>query len=83
MNLNQATDQVSAAIEAEDLEELTRALKARRKALESGEELGVEASKRIFETGERALAALKALARRTAFDSARLGQIKRYVDVRK
>jgi hypothetical protein len=80
MTLKQATDQVSAAIEAGDFDELKRALAARRDALESGEKTSVETSKEIFETGERALAALKALAQRTAFDSVRLGQIKRYAD---
>lgn len=83
MTLKQATDQVSAAIESGDLDELKRALEARRWALKSGEKPSIETSKETFETGERALAALKALAQRTAFDSARLGQIKRYADFRR
>ena len=57
MTLKQATDQVSAAIEAGDLDHLKRALAARREALESGNTPSVEASKDAFETGERALAA--------------------------
>jgi hypothetical protein len=78
MTLKQATDRANAAIEAGDLEALARALAARRKALASGEKPAIE----VFEAGERTLHSLKALAQRTAFDSARLGQIKRYVDFR-
>jgi hypothetical protein len=79
MTLKQATDRANAAIDAGNLDALTRALTARRNALESGEKPTIE----IFEAGERAVRALKALAQRVAFDSARLGQIKRYVDFRR
>jgi hypothetical protein len=79
MTLKQATDRTLAAIEAGDLEGMVEALKARRKALESGEPPTLEA----FEAGERALRALKDLAQHAAFDNARLGQIKRYVDFRR
>jgi hypothetical protein len=79
LTLKETTDRVNAAIEAGNLDALARALKARREALVSGETptLGV------FEAGERAILALKALAQRAAFDSARLGQIKRYVEFRR
>jgi hypothetical protein len=79
MTLQDATDRATAAIEAGNLDALARALKARRRALDSGERPTIE----IFEAGERAIRALKALAQRAAFDSARLGQIKRYVDFRR
>jgi len=78
MTLKQATDCVNAAIEAGDLDALARALVSRRKALESGEKPTLE----IVEAGERAMRTLKALAQRSAFDCARLGQIKRYTDFR-
>ena len=79
MTLKQATDRANAAIEAGDLEALARALAARRKALESGEKATIE----VFEAGERALRGLTVLAQQAAFDSARLGQINRYVDFRR
>jgi hypothetical protein len=79
MTLHEATDRASAAIEAENFDALARALEARRAALKSGEKPTIE----IFEAGERMVHSLKALAQRAAFDSARLGQIKRYVDFRR
>jgi hypothetical protein len=79
MTLQEATDRVIDAIEAENFEALSRALTARRAALQSVERPGIEA----FEAGERAIRALKDLAQRIAFDSARLGQIKRYVEFRR
>jgi hypothetical protein len=79
MTLQEATDRASAAIEAENFDALARALKARRAALQSGEKPSLE----VFEAGERAIRALKGLAQRIAFDSARLGQIKRYVEFRR
>jgi hypothetical protein len=79
MTLKEATDRASAAIEAGNLEALARALTARRKAMESGEKPTIE----IVEAGERMVRSLNALAQRAAFDSARLGQIKRYVEFRR
>jgi hypothetical protein len=79
MTLKQATDQAAAAIQAGDLDALALALAARRAALESGEKPTVE----ILESGGRALASLKALAQRTAFDNTRLSQIKSYLDFRR
>jgi hypothetical protein len=79
MTLQEATDCATAAVETEDFDALARALKARRAALQSGERPTIEA----FEAGERAIRALKDLAQRIAFDSARLGQIKRYVEFRR
>jgi hypothetical protein len=79
MTLKEATDRAGAAIEARNLEALALALKARREALESGERPTID----VLEAGERAIRALKVLARCTAFESARVGQIKRYVDFRR
>ncbi len=79
MTLKEATDRAGAAIEARNLEALALALKARREALESGERPTID----ILEAGERAIRALKVLAQCTAFESARVGQIKRYVDFRR
>jgi len=81
MTLKEATNRAGAAIEARNLEALALALalKARREALESGERPTID----VLEAGERAIRALKVLARCTAFESARVGQIKRYVDFRR
>ena len=79
MTLKEATDRATAAIEAGNFDALARALEARRAALKSGEKPTIQ----VFEAGESAIGTLKALAQRTAFDSARLGQIKRYVDFRR
>lgn len=74
-----ATAQAEAALQAGDLEGLARAIQARREALESGEQPTLEA----YRAGERLLRGLLDLQRRAAVDSARLGQIQRYVDFRK
>jgi len=79
MQLKQATELAAAALEAEDLAELAQALAARKKALKSGETPTPE----TFEAGERLLQGLRQLQQRAAFESARLGQIRRYVEFRK
>jgi hypothetical protein len=79
MTLQEATGRASAALDAGDLTALAAALQARRKAIRSGEVPTLEA----FEAGERLLARLRDFAQRTAFESARLGQIQRYLEFRK
>ncbi len=79
MNLKQATDCASAALGAGNLEALRRALDSRRKALEAGETPTLEE----LESGERLLQGLLAFQQRAAFEDARLGQIRRYVEFRK
>ena len=79
MSLQEATERAAAALDAGDLTALAAALKARRKALRSGELPTVEA----FEAGERLLARLRDFGQRSAFESARLGQIQRYVEFRR
>ncbi len=74
-----ATVQAEAALRAGDLEGVTRALQARREALESGEQPTLEA----YRAGERLMRGLLDLQRHAAVDNARLGQIQRYVDFRK
>jgi hypothetical protein len=78
MTLKQATDRAAAALAAGDLEELARSLKARRQALISGEPPAAD----VVEAGDRLLAGLLALQQRAAFESARLGQVRRYVETR-
>ncbi len=79
MRIKQATELAAAALEAEDLARLAQALTARKKALQSGETPTPEA----FEAGEKLLRGLLALQQRVAFESARLGQLQRYVEFRK
>ena len=79
ITLAAATAQAAAALQAGDLEGMTRALQARREALESGE----KPAREDLESGERLLQALLELQKQAAFDSARLGQIQRYVDFRR
>jgi hypothetical protein len=79
MQLKQATELAAAALEAGDLKALAQALAARKKALKSGE----TPTREIFEAGEKLLRGLLALQQRAAFESARLGQIQRYVEFRK
>jgi hypothetical protein len=79
MTLKEATDRAGAALDAGNLAALERALAARREALQSGEAPTLEA----FESGQRLLRALLAFQHRTACESARLGQIRSYVDFRK
>jgi hypothetical protein len=79
MQLKQATELAAAALEAGDLAQLAQALAARKKALQLGETPTME----IFEAGERLLQGLRQLQQRVAFESARLGQLQRYVEFRK
>lgn len=79
MTLKESADRAGAALEAGDLEALARALEARKRALEAGEKPTLE----VFAAGERLLRGLLALQQRAACESARLGQIQRYVDYRK
>lgn len=79
MNLKQATDRASAALEVGNLEALGRALDNRRKALKAGETPTLEE----LESGERLLKGLLAFQQRAACEDARLGQIRRYVEFRK
>ena len=60
-----------AAIEAEDFEELARAVEDRGAAIEAG----AAPAEREIEAGERAALALVALKHRLAFESARLNRI--------
>ncbi len=79
MTLKEATERAGVALDAGDLEALALALKSRRKALRTGETPTLE----VFESGERLLRGLLLLQQRAAFENARLGQIRSYVDFRK
>jgi hypothetical protein len=79
MHLKEATDRAAAALEGGNMEALTRALESRRKALESGEPPTIG----VFDSGQRLLRTLLAFQQRAAYDSARLGQIRRYLEFRK
>jgi len=72
MTLQEATDVMRRALREEDLDALGQALKARRAALEAGESPTLE----HFQAGEFALAALAAMKRRWAAESARLEQVR-------
>jgi hypothetical protein len=72
MTLEQVTDRMHAALREEDLDALGQALMARRAALEGGESPTME----HFQAGEFALAALAAMKRRWAAESARLEQVR-------
>ena len=76
MTIEEATQQANAAVEAGDLDALQRALVARREALNAGE----QPTLKVFEAGERLVGALRELQQRCAFESARLGQVHRYVE---
>jgi hypothetical protein len=76
--LKEATDRAGAALDAGDLEALALALKARRQALQAGDRPTLEA----FESGERLLRGLLLLQQKAAFENARLGQIRSYVEFR-
>ena len=71
MTLEQATDAVLAAIEAEDLGALAQALEMRAEAIRATAAPSPEA----IEGGERASRALQSLQQRLAAESARLNQI--------
>lgn len=74
-DLKSATDRAQAAIEAADLAALDRALKARRKAIDSGD----RATPDVYEAGQRLMRALIDYQRQAAYASARIEQIRRYV----
>jgi hypothetical protein len=71
MTFEAATGRVFAAIQSQDLDELSRALEARAAAIQAGVTPTVE----MIEAGERALRALGALRKRLVLDSSRLRQI--------
>lgn len=75
MTLEEATVRAAAALQAGDFEGVARALRARRAAIAAGEPPTAEA----IEAGQRILDALLELQRQAALDSARLGQIQRYI----
>ena len=79
MKLREATDRAAAALEAGDIAALARAIEERRKAIRAGDEPTAE----VLESGERLLHGLMAWQQRTAYESARLGQVQRYVEFRK
>lgn len=79
MNLKQATERAIEALQAADLKALAGALEARRAAIRAGEMPTAE----ILAAGEKLLSGLRALQQQAAFDSARLGQIRRYIEFRK
>lgn len=72
MTLEQATQQMLEAIEAQDTEGLARALDARGVAIASGSHPTLE----ILQAGERAASALAAWKQRLAFENARLDLLK-------
>ena len=79
MTISEATAQAKAALAAGDLPAVRRALEARRKAIASGETPSTEA----FAAGEELLRLLRELQRQAAYDSARIGQVRRYLEFRK
>jgi hypothetical protein len=76
MTLEQATNHVTAALEAQDLEALERALRERQGAMQCGGAL----TRETVEAGERAVLALAAWKQRLAFESVRLGQVRSYLN---
>lgn len=72
MTLQQTTEMMHAALRDEDLDALGQALKARRAAVEAGGSPTLE----DLQAGEFALAALAAMKRRWAAESARLEQVR-------
>jgi hypothetical protein len=71
MSLEEATDQVVAAIQAQDLDGVGRALEARAAAINAG----LQPTAEIIERGELALRELKELRKGLALESARLKQL--------
>ena len=76
MTLEQATNEVTKALEAQDLEVLEHALKVRQAAIQCGG----EPTQEIVEAGDRAVRALAEWKQRLAFESARLGQVRSYLN---
>ncbi|HLH41336.1 MAG TPA: hypothetical protein VKV74_00020 [Bryobacteraceae bacterium] len=72
MTLHQATQMMYDALRREDLDALGLALKARGAALQAGDSPALQ----DFHAGEFALAALAAMKRRWAAESARLDQVR-------
>lgn len=79
MNLKQATERAAEALRNGDLKALAAALEARRAAIRAGEPPTPE----ILAAGEKLLRGLLEWQRQGAFESARLGQIRSYVEFRK
>ena len=71
MTFDEATAQMFAALQAHDLDGLSRALRARAAAIEAG----FEPTIKTIEEGEQALRALKELKKSLAFEGARLRQL--------
>ena len=76
MTLEQATIDVTKALDAHDLEALERALEARHAAIEGGALPTVE----IVEAGDRAIVTLAEWKQRLAYEGVRLGQVRRYLN---
>jgi hypothetical protein len=76
VTLDQATHGVTKALEDQDLAALEIALEARQAAILSGAPPTME----IISAGERAVLALTAWKQRVAFESARLGQVRSYLN---
>jgi hypothetical protein len=76
MTLEQATNRVTRALEDQDLSALEIALEARQSAIQCGD----APTEEIIEAGRRAECALTAWKKRLAFDSARLGQVRSYLN---
>jgi hypothetical protein len=74
MTLEQATEAVLAAIDAEDLEAVARAVTERGSALQAAADAGTEPTLGVIEKGQQACQALIALQQKWAFESARLSQ---------
>lgn len=79
MTLQDATERAKRALDAGDIAELAAALVARRQAIQSGEPPTPE----IVDAGESLLLGLRGLQRQAAYDSARLDQIRCYLEFRK
>jgi hypothetical protein len=76
VTLEQATNSVTKALEDQDLAALEIALDRRQAAIQCGAPPTVE----IIAAGERAVLALTAWKQRVAFESARLGQVRSYLN---
>jgi hypothetical protein len=76
MTLEQATNGLTKAIEDQDLAALERALESRQAAIQCGS----PPTQEVVAAGERAARALTAWKKRLAFESARLGQVRSYLD---
>jgi len=76
MTLKESTVRAGAALEAGDLDALARALAERRKAFQAGERPAPD----VYQSGQQLLRALLEYQQSLAYESARLGQIRRYVE---